>query len=113
MEGSPLQAKDWFEPTSYALPAALPATGDWIASLSGYGNADYFWFSGQANRTLSVEVAALDESAAASESKAQPVVGMWALADPGTFPAPANTPLAFNSSNFGWRPSSIRVPTSA
>jgi len=101
MGGSALQAKDWFEPTSYALPAALPTTGDWVASLSGYGNADYFWFSGQANRTLSVEVAALDESAAASESKAQPVVGMWALADPGTFPAPANTPLAFNSSNFG------------
>jgi hypothetical protein len=101
MEGSALPAKDWFKPTSYALPAALPTTGDWIASLSGYGNADYFWFSGQANRTLSVEVSALDESAAASESKAQPVVGMWALADPGTFPAPANTPLAFNSSNFG------------
>jgi hypothetical protein len=26
---------------------------------------------------------------------------MWALADPGTFPAPANTGLAFNSANFG------------
>ena len=26
---------------------------------------------------------------------------VWALADPGTFPAPANTGLAFNSANLG------------
>jgi IPT/TIG domain len=100
MQASALDASDWFEPTSYAAPAPLPPTGDWTASLSGYGNADYFWLPGQANRTLSVEVTALDESSAAAESKAEPVIGMWELADPGTFPAPAYTPLAFNSSNF-------------
>src|SRR5262249_52106685 len=33
--------------------------------------------------------------------KAQPVIGIWALDDPGTFPAPANTPLAFNTQTFG------------
>ena len=37
----------------------------------------------------------------ASEVKAQPVIGMWALADPGTFPAPASTHLAFNTLTFG------------
>src|SRR5437016_14250067 len=59
------------------------------------------FFSGQNNRTLSVEVTALDESRAITESKAQPVTGMWGLSDPGTFPAPANTPLAFNTLTFG------------
>ncbi|HLB89706.1 MAG TPA: IPT/TIG domain-containing protein [Terriglobales bacterium] len=101
MQGSAIQNQDFFEPTSYASPAAVPSEGDWMGSLSGYGNADYFSFPGQANRTLSVEVTALDESAAASESKAQPVIGMWALADPGTFPAPALTPSAFNTLLFG------------
>jgi len=65
------------------------------------GNADYFWFVAQSDRTLSVEVTALDEAKSASLAKAQPVIGMWALADPGTFPAPANTGLAFNSANPG------------
>ena len=71
------------------------ATGS--GSLSPYGNVDYFWFSGQANRTASFLVTALDESGNATEEKAEPVIGMWALSDPGTFPAPANTPSAFNS----------------
>jgi hypothetical protein len=101
MQSSALQTQDWFEPTSFASPAALPVTGDWAGALSGFGNADYFWFHGQSNRTLSVEVTALDGSKTASEVKAQPVIGMWALSDPGTFPAPASTPLAFNTSTFG------------
>ena len=101
MPGSAAQNPDWFGPTTYRSPASLPLPGDWAASLDPYGGIDYFWFSGQANRTLSVLVTALDQTGAPSESKAQPVVGMWALADPGTFPAPANTPSAFNSSIFG------------
>lgn len=101
MQGSAVETQDFFEPTSYAAPAALPSAADWTAALSGYGNADYFRFPAQANHTLTVEVTALDETAAASESKGQPVIGMWSLSDPGIFPAPANTPAAFNSLNFG------------
>jgi hypothetical protein len=101
MQSSAVPTRDWFEPTSYASPAALPVSGDWTATLGSLGNADYFWFNGQSNRTLSVEVTALDDTKAISEDKAQPVIGMWALADPGTVPAAANTHLAFNSSNFG------------
>ena len=101
MQSSALQARDWFEPTSYTVPAALPVSGDWTAALGSLGNADYFWFNAQTGRTLSVEVTALDDSKATSEVKAQPVIGMWALADPGTFPAPAGTHLAFNSTTFG------------
>jgi hypothetical protein len=101
MQDSAIQKPDWFGPTTYTSPAPLPAPGDWAASLDPYGGLDYFWFTGQANRTLSVLVTALDDSSTPSENKAQPVIGIWQLSDPGTFPAPANTPSAFNSSIFG------------
>src|SRR5580698_4990001 len=101
MQGSALEKPDWFGPTTYNSPATLPVPGDWAASLDPYGGLDYFWFTGQANRTLSVLVSALDDTSAPSESNAQPVIGLWQLSDPGTFPAPANTPSAFNSSIFG------------
>jgi len=101
MQSSALQTQDWFEPSSLASSAALPVTGDWAGALSGLGNADYFWFHGQGNRTLSVEVTAFDGSKTVSEVKAQPVIGMWALSDPEASPAPASTPLAFNTSTFG------------
>jgi IPT/TIG domain-containing protein len=101
MQSSSVQLADWFEPADYTSPAPLPSAGEWLAKLSGYGNEDYFWFSGQNNRTLSVEVTALDESGVASQSKSLPVIGMWALSDPGGNGAPAATPLAFNTLNFG------------
>ncbi|HYA24262.1 MAG TPA: IPT/TIG domain-containing protein [Terriglobales bacterium] len=101
MTGNALQKAAPFPPTTYASPAGVPTGADWTSSLSPYGDLDYFWFSGQANRTLSVLVTALDESGAASMSKAQPVIGMWTLSDPGTYPAPANTPSAFNTAIFG------------
>ncbi len=101
MLGSAISQPDSFGPTSYAAPVAVPASGEWNGSLSGYGDGDYFSFSGQANRTLSVEVTALDETGAASQSKSEPVIGLWALSDPGTFPAPANSPSAFNTSTVG------------
>jgi hypothetical protein len=60
-----------------------------------------FWFNAQSNRTLSVIVTGLDEFGATVQSKLQPVAGMWALADPGISPAPAETPSAFNTSFLG------------
>jgi len=105
MQGSAAQKPDWFGPTTCTSPAPLPLPGDWAASLDPYGGLDYFWFSGQANRTLSVLVSALDNLSAPTENKAQPVVGMWALSDCQNqtlpAPAPANTPSAFNSAIFG------------
>ena len=101
MTGGALQKPAPFPATTYASPAVVPTGGDWISSLNPYGDLDYFWFSGQANRTLSVLVTALDESGAASMSKAQPVIGMWNLTDPGTYPAPAYTPSAFNTALLG------------
>lgn len=101
MQGSAIQEPNWYGATTYASPVQLPTSGNWAGSLSGYGDADFFQFSAQANRTLSVIVNATDESGNLSQSKAAPVIGMWALADPGASPAPANTPSAFNISKFG------------
>jgi len=101
MQGSALQTLDPFGPEDFSAPAPVPAVGEWNASLSGYGDSDYLHFYGQANRTLSVEVTAMDETGSASESKARPVIGMWGLADPpGTVPGTA-TPMAFNTGTFG------------
>src|SRR5262249_13521036 len=90
----------WYGPTSYSMPAPLPANGNWAGALNSYGAADFFEFSAQANRTLSVIVDALDETGRQSEGKMMPVIGMWALANPGQSPAPANTQSAFNTSYF-------------
>jgi hypothetical protein len=101
MQGSARQTANWFGATTYDSPTAVPESGDWIGSLSPYGDTDYFWFAGQANRTVAVMATALDENGNPSELKAQPVIGMWSLSDPKISPAPANTPSAFNSSTFG------------
>src|ERR1700680_363481 len=101
MESSATQKPNWFGPTSFASPAPLPPGGDWTASLSAYGDADYFWFNARGNRTLSVIVTALDEFGTTVQNKIEPVAGMWALSDPPISPAPAETPSAFNTSVFG------------
>ena len=94
MRGSAVQKQQWYAPTSYATPVQVPASGNWGGALSGYGTADFFQFAAQAGRTLSVIVNALDDSGNLSQSKALVVVGMWALANPGQSPSPANTPSA-------------------
>lgn len=99
--------------SSWAVPAALPSGGDWVSSLSGYGNVPYFALTAQANRTLSVAVTALDESGHASEAKAQPVIGMWSASDPqGTAP-PAFTPSPFNQIPFGMTRLDAQVSTAS
>jgi hypothetical protein len=101
MQGSAAATPPWYGATSYAHPAPLPASGSWAGALNSYGDADFFQFSAQANRTLSVVTNAIGSSGNPSESKLEPVIGMWALADPGESPAPANTPSAFNTAFFG------------
>jgi hypothetical protein len=101
MQSSAVQKPNWFGPTTFASPAPLPPGGDWTGSLGTYGDADYFWFNAQSNRTLSVVVTALDKFSATVQNKIQPVAGMWALSDPLISPAPAETPSAFNTSVFG------------
>ena len=100
MAGSAQPVPQWAATETWSAPATVLSPGDWVDSLSGYGDVGYFLITAQANRTLSVAVTALDETGAPSESKAEPVVGIWTLGDPqGTAP-PALTPAPFNSATF-------------
>ena len=87
--------------TTWTTPASLPPGGDWMGSLDTYGETQYFVLPAKGNHTLSVAVTALDESGNISESKLQPVIGMWSASDPeGTVP-PGLTPSSFNTPVFG------------
>ena len=86
--------------STYTTPAVLPAGGSWGSWISGYGNADFFQFAAQANRTASVSVTAIDETGQPTESKLRPVIGIWQLSDQSGNPAPASTPSAFNSTTW-------------
>jgi hypothetical protein len=101
MSGSAQPAQPWATSESWTAPAAIPSAGDWVGSLSGYGDVSYFLINAQANRTLSVNVTAMDETGAASESKAEPVVGMWPFGDAYGTPPPALTTSPFNTETFG------------
>jgi len=83
--------------STYASPVALPQGGAWASWISGYGSADWFEFTAQANRTASVAVTALDETGQPTEMKLLPVIGMWQLSDQSGDPAPAATSSAFNT----------------
>ena len=87
--------------STYSNPATLPAGGGWGSWISGYGSADWFEFTAQANRTASVSVTALDESGQPTETKLLPVIGIWQLSDQTGNPAPAFTPSAFNTTTWG------------
>ena len=87
--------------STYQTPAPLPLAGGWGSWISGYGSADFFEFTAQANRTASFAVTAFDESGNPTESKLLPVIGIWELSDQSGDPAPASTPSAFNSMTFG------------
>ncbi len=94
---SSAQALPQWSTETWIAPAPIPPAGEWSGALAGYGNVAYFLLPAKANRTLSVAVTALDEAGNASVAKAQPVIGMWAAADPeGTAP-PAFTPSPFNA----------------
>ncbi len=86
--------------SSWSAPAVLPQDGDWVSSLSNYGDLNYFLLPAQANRTLSVAVTPLDESGKPTEVKAQPVIGMWEASDPQGTPPPALTSSPFNQVPF-------------
>ena len=68
MSDSAQAVPSWAASETWNAPAPIPAPGDWIGSLSGYGDVGYFLISAQANRTLSIAVTALDETGAPSES---------------------------------------------
>lgn len=101
MSGSSQPVPPWAATETWSSPALVPSPGDWVGSLSGYGDVAYFQIAAQANRTLSVAVTALDENGAPTESKTEPVVGIWTLGDAHGAAPPTLTPAPFNSGTFG------------
>ncbi len=113
MAGSAQPVPPWAATETWNAPAPVPAPGDWVGSLSGYGDVGYFLIAAQANRTLSIAVTALDETGVPSESKVAPVVGMWTLGDPQGTASPAFTPGPFNAETFGMSRLDTQVFTSS
>jgi hypothetical protein len=112
MIGSAQPVAQWAASEIWTAAAPVPSAGDWMGSLNGYGDVAYFSLTAQANRTLSIAVTALDEAGVASESKAQPVVGMWAASDPEGTPPPALTTSPFNSPSLGQTLLNAQIATS-
>ncbi|MGA9977010.1 MAG: hypothetical protein WBQ08_00040 [Candidatus Sulfotelmatobacter sp.] len=101
MLGSAQPVPQWAASETWANPAAIPTAGDWVGSISGFGDLPWFSLSTKANRTLSVAITSLDESGNPSSSKLQPVLGMWPVSAPQTSPPGAFTPSSFNTGIFG------------
>lgn len=113
MSGSAQPLPPWSPAQTWTNPTPVPAPGSWGGSLSGYGDMAYFSLTAQANRTLSIAVTAFDESGSPSESKAQPVIGMWAASDPEGTAAPSFTPSPFNTITPGLTRLDAQVSTSS
>jgi len=65
-----------------SVPRTLPASGYWSGRLSQVGQADWFTFPILGNRTFTIVTQALDETGAATQSKAMPAIGIWDAFDP-------------------------------
>jgi hypothetical protein len=82
--------------------AQVAASGWWNGLLCGYGHASYLAANVKPGRTFTLEVTALDEQGLATDSKAMPVIGLYAATDgPDALPSLAVTPAAFNALTFG------------
>lgn len=83
-------------------PAAAGSTGWWKGVLCGYGHSSWTNVAVRANRSLTMEVTATDETGAATMVKAMPMIGVWRGTDAtGIAPTVAVTPVAFNSFGVG------------
>ncbi|HEX4007587.1 MAG TPA: IPT/TIG domain-containing protein [Acidobacteriaceae bacterium] len=60
-----------------ATPANVPVNGEWTGRITGYGHAGWFGWWARGAREFTIEAQALDETGAATENKAQVVVGAW------------------------------------
>lgn len=101
------------QPTPLATasaPATASPTGWWNGDLCSYGYSAWSSVSVKAARTLTIEVSALDENAAVTTTKTQPVIGVWSSTDAvGIMPTIASTSSAFNASVNGMTALSVHA----
>jgi IPT/TIG domain len=82
-------------------PANIPASGEWTGRINGYAHIGWFTLPVRANRELTIEAVALNDSGQPSENKARPVLGAWSGTDaPGTLPI-SSTKQPFNGDQAG------------
>jgi hypothetical protein len=82
-------------------PVRVPASGEWTGRITGYGHTGWFEWPIRANRELTVEANALDESGMPTENKARLVLGAWnETGPPGSLPV-IGTPQSFNGDQIG------------
>ena len=94
---------------TWGSPLPTPPTGSWRGGLGDYAETNYFWLNAQPNRTMAVEVSALDETGHATEQKVRPMIGMWSMTDPeGTAPG-AMSFFPFNIGVVGTTRLSVQV----
>jgi hypothetical protein len=85
---------------TFSAPGRVPVGGNWAGSLSPYGSVNYYSLAARADRTITVKATALNEAGKATETKVQPVIGIW----PDTAGAGALPDVAvsyFNSTDSG------------
>lgn len=84
-----------------ASPAVVNASGQWMGRMCCYGHSGWFKFYARADREFTVEVEALDETGAATESKLRPVIGLWNAAGAVETTPVAGTAQPFNGDETG------------
>ena len=82
-------------------PVRVPASGEWTGRITGYGHTGWFEWPIRANRELTVEANALDESGMPTENKARLVLGAWNETDPPSSLPVIGTPQSFNGDQIG------------
>ena len=94
-------------------PMTMPASGWWTGYLCGWNHSAWTGLSIQPNRSLTVEVTALDETGAASAVKMMPMIGVWSASDPvGPAPTVALNPVPFNTAVTGMTAVTLEEPPS-
>lgn len=83
-------------------PAAMPSTGFFSGAICGRGHSSWFSVTVRPGRSATAEVTALDETGAATETKARPLLGAWNSSDAtGTEPTVGSTVSPFNTISAG------------
>ena len=95
-----------------AAPVAVPQGGWWNGFVCGYGHAAWSAITVKANRSLAIEVTALNEQGSATTAKLVPTIGVWNANDArGTLPTVAAAGTGLNGLETGL--TTLRVPAAS
>jgi hypothetical protein len=86
-----------------AEPRGIAPSGYWVGHFSQVGQTDWLSFPVRAGRTFSLIAQAADETGAASNTKAMPMIGIWEATDEtGTSPVSFSAALNGNEAGECW-----------